>query len=244
MTADINKYQSSKIYKIINSENDEIYIGSTTIELDKRFIKHKNFVKTKPEASKIHMFMNKTGIEHFDIELVENFPCNCKEELLKRENEIIKEIGTLNERVAKRTEEEQKEYDKLWKQNNKDRVNERRRERRKENPEKTKADAQKYSKAHRERHKEELKAKASVKHDCPCGGKFTEGHRHEHMNSKRHLKYLGTFNEEDYKNSKRCEQLKQRYEKAKPNIDEAKMKEYKKKWYEKKKNEQSLTEDN
>ena len=92
------------------------------------------------------------------------------------------------------------------------------------------------------KHKEELQLKASVKHDCPCGGKYTEGHKHEHMNSKRHLKYLGAFNEEEYKNSKICEELKHRYEKNKDNIDKEKMKEYKKSWYENKKKqyEQSL----
>ena len=60
MTEDISNYQSSKIYKIINSKNKEIYVGSTTNELEKQSIKHENYAKTKPEASKLHMFMNET----------------------------------------------------------------------------------------------------------------------------------------------------------------------------------------
>ena len=224
MTEDIGNYQSSKIYKIINSKNNEIYVGSTTNELEKRFIKHKDYAKTKPEASKLHMFMNETGIGYFEIVEIEKYP-----------GELTKQIGTLNEKMAGKTPEDKKEYDKVWKQNNKDRINERRRERRRENPEKTNEDAQRHRKAHREKHEEELQLKASVKHDCPCGGKYTEGHKHEHMNSKRHLKYLGTFNEEEYKNSKRCEELKNRYDKNKDNNDKEKMKEYKRSWYENKK---------
>ena len=233
-----NKYHNSKIYAVKNVLNEEIYIGSTTIALSKRMVKHRCDAKQRPELSHFYSYMNEMGIENFYIELVEKAKCEDIEELRKREGEIIKEIGTLKQRIAGRTKEA---YNKEYTQNNKDRINERRRERRRENPEKTKTDAQRHRKAHREKHKEELQIKASVKFECPCGGKYTQGHKHEHMSSKKHLKYLGTFNEEEYKNSKRCEQLKQRYEKAKPNIDEAKMKEYKKKWYEKKKNQ--LNED-
>ena len=229
-----NKYHNSKIYAVKNTINEETYIGSTTTALSRRMVKHRSDAKQRPELSHFYTYMNELGIENFYIELVEKVKCEDIEELRKREGELIKEHGTLNKRVAGRTNNE---TTKIWSDNNRDRINERRRERRRENPEKTKADAQRHRKAHREKHKEELQIKASVKFDCPCGGKYIQGHKHEHMNSKRHLKYLGTFNEEDYKNSKRCEQLKQRYEKAKPNIDEEKMKEYKKKWYEKKKSQ-------
>ena len=40
--------------------------------------------------------MNQLGVEHFYIELVEDCPCDRNEELLKREGEIIRSIGTLN----------------------------------------------------------------------------------------------------------------------------------------------------
>ena len=53
------------------------------------------------------------------------------------------------------------------------------------------------------------------------------------MSSKKHLKALGTYNEEEYKQSKRCEKLKTQYDKYKDTIDEDKMKEHKKKSYEK-----------
>ena len=42
------------------------------------------------------------------IELYENYPCNSKEELLKKEGEVIRLIGSLNSRIAGRTEKEYK----------------------------------------------------------------------------------------------------------------------------------------
>ena len=94
-------------------------------------------------------------------------------------------------------------------------MNKRRRERRRENLEKTKAERKRDGEIYRERHKEKLKEIASTKIECECGGKYTLCHKADHMNSKKHLKYLGTFDEDEYKQSKRAEQLITRYEKKK-----------------------------
>ena len=40
------------------------------------------------------------------IELYENYPCENKEQLNKREGEIIREIGTVNKQIAGRTYKE------------------------------------------------------------------------------------------------------------------------------------------
>ena len=40
------------------------------------------------------------------IELFENFPCNSKEELNKKEGQVIREIGTINKQTAGRTNKE------------------------------------------------------------------------------------------------------------------------------------------
>ena len=76
--------------------------------------------------------MNEIGIEHFEIEEIEKFPCESKEELRKREGHYIKELGTLNTLIAGRTnkeyKEENKEFIKEWKkqyyQNNKEELHE------------------------------------------------------------------------------------------------------------------------
>ena len=123
------EYKNGKIYCIRNSENDEVYIGSTTQPLSKRFYKHKfNFADTKYARMKLYQEMEKLGSEKFYIELIEHYPCTSKEELNKREGEYIRQLGTLNEKVSGRTQAEYKEdnyeYVKLQQQiyrdNNKD----------------------------------------------------------------------------------------------------------------------------
>ena len=50
--------------------------------------------------------------------------------------------------------------------------------------------------------------------------------------SKKHLKAIGLFNEDEYKQSEQYQKMKERYEKQKDTIDKDKMKAYKKNHYE------------
>ena len=233
----MSKYQYGVIYKIINSINPmDIYIGSTTSDLEIRFVKHKSDAKNRPHLSNLYTYMNCLGVEHFDIELVEECSCNSKEELFQREGEIIREIGTLNQRIAGRTNAEYKKefeeylkecarkYRKQWRIDNREHYLEKERG---------------YKKTYREKYKEQIREKQSQKVECECGGHYTLSHKAEHMKSKKHLKAMGTYNEEEYKQSERCEKLKTQYDKYKDTIDEEQMKEHKKKSYEKHKDEYS-----
>jgi hypothetical protein len=106
-----DKYKNGKIYTIRCKNDDSlIYVGSTIQPLFKRWHQHKSNVnneKNKEYNTLVYHKIRETNIEDFHIELYENFPCNSKEELNKREGEIIREIGTLNKAIAGRT---QKEY--------------------------------------------------------------------------------------------------------------------------------------
>ncbi len=46
--------------------------------------------------------MREIGIEKFNIELYERYNFNTKQELNKKEGDVIKQIGTLNDRIAGR----------------------------------------------------------------------------------------------------------------------------------------------
>ena len=182
-----NKYHNSKIYAIKKNFNSEIYIGSTTTELCKRMVKHRCDAKQRPHLSKFYTYMNENGIENFYIELVEGYKCENIEQLRKREGEIIREKGTLNERIAGR---KKAEYGKEYQQNNKDKINQRRNERRKENPEKTLEDYKKWGALYRQRHPERIKEWQKTKVECECGGKYTLSYKAEHLKSKKHKNYL------------------------------------------------------
>ena len=60
-------------------------------------------VKMKTQIHyKLYQHMASLGVEHFKIYLVENYPCQSKEELRAKEGEWIKKLGTLNDRIAGR----------------------------------------------------------------------------------------------------------------------------------------------
>ena len=97
MTNCENKYRNSKIYTIRNRIDDDIYIGSTVADINKRFYRHKIDAQNPAlQHMPLHAKMKECGIEHFYIELLEKVKCNDRSELNQREGEWIRKIGTLN----------------------------------------------------------------------------------------------------------------------------------------------------
>jgi hypothetical protein len=93
-------YQNGKIYSIRSPNNEKYYIGSTTQRLSCRMTGHR---KIKNETSK--EIINNGGAY---IELIENYPCNNKEELCKREGELIRQFkdNIVNKRIEGNTKEQ------------------------------------------------------------------------------------------------------------------------------------------
>jgi predicted GIY-YIG superfamily endonuclease len=82
----MSKYQNSKIYKLVSPHTDEIYIGSTTQRLCHRLSGHKSDckkIKNKSTSSKLF------ELGEVKIILIEECPCDNKEQLLKRERHHI-----------------------------------------------------------------------------------------------------------------------------------------------------------
>lgn len=104
-------YSNGKIYTIrYRNDNSLIYVGSTCQELYKRFSKHKEYIiydLSRKTNSLLYEKMRETNdINNWYIELYELYPCKNREELRKREGEIIREIGNLNICIAGRTRKE------------------------------------------------------------------------------------------------------------------------------------------
>jgi hypothetical protein len=142
-------YQNGKIYSIRSYQTELIYIGSTTQSLSKRLGKHisdyKNGVISSKELLKY---------DDYYIELIELFPCNSREELLKQEGiHIRKNINIcVNCCIAGRTK---KEYN----IDNKERINEKEKQYRENNKEHIKEQKREYDKQHRENNKERIREK-------------------------------------------------------------------------------------
>lgn len=130
-------YQKSKIYKIYCPSNpDEIYIGSTTNNrLSERMSKHRNTFNYKDKYTHHYqttafILFEKYGIENCIIELIENCPCNNKDELKKREGFFIRQFNCVNRNITDRTREE-------YRQENKEKINQQVKEWCKKNKEKS-----------------------------------------------------------------------------------------------------------
>ncbi len=119
-------YANGKIYTIRFHNSNEIYIGSTTQSLAVRFGGHK-----RTDKSAVYKFINDKYDGKWDecyYELYENYSCNNKEELCKKEGEIIRlfkndeKYDCINCRIAGRT---QSEYNIQYRKNNLERERER-----------------------------------------------------------------------------------------------------------------------
>jgi group I intron endonuclease len=126
-------YQKGKIYCLRNTVNDMVYVGSTTQLLCERMRLHRSDAnKEKKSNVKVYKAFKDLGVEKFYIELLEDCPCDRKEQLLKREGEYIRKFDShkngYNEQVAGRTIKEYyennkeiiKEKNKEYYENNKD----------------------------------------------------------------------------------------------------------------------------
>lgn len=101
-------YKNGKIYKLVNTIDDEIYVGSTCQLLCQRMGLHRTAAK-KGNKSKLYQTMRGYGLENFKIVLVEEYPCENKEQLRAREEHWRRELNAkLNSYQCHTTEAEYK----------------------------------------------------------------------------------------------------------------------------------------
>ena len=136
----MNRYEKGKIYKITDVGYNKCYIGSTCETLSKRIDRHRccyrRYLTHQDGWTTSFLLFEEFGIENCKIELIENYPCNSKEELVRREGHYIKETECVNKVVSGRTKREyfldnyehltrwRKEYVKKYNQENKEKKSE------------------------------------------------------------------------------------------------------------------------
>ena len=126
-------YNNGKIYKIepiVEHEEHEIYIGSTTKDkLCQRMATHRRDYKLWKENKcgrcMSYELFNRYGLDNCQIILVELVNANSKDELLSRESHYIKNLKCINKQLSIQTDEERNEYLKNYKTINKDIISER-----------------------------------------------------------------------------------------------------------------------
>ena len=160
-------YKNGKIYKLWSPEGDDIYIGSTTQDLSRRKAKHKS--QTDECKSRV-LFHKYTDVR---IELLEECPCDNKEQLAKKEGEYIRNNNCVNKSIPGRTNKE-------YYENNKEHVSQQHKEYRENNKEKIKEQHKEYYENNKEKIKEQIL--------CECGRTVRLDYKSRHLKSKIHNK--------------------------------------------------------
>ena len=169
-------YKNGKIYKILDNTNEKFYIGSTTKEyLSQRLEKHRSHYKEYLKGI-VRYVSSMEIIENGDykIILLENYSCDCKDELTAREQYYIDKLKCdkmVNKYNAKGfNKEKERERHKKYYENNKEKLLEQMKGYRENNKEKIKINSKEYydnnkekllekKKEWRENNKEQIKIK-------------------------------------------------------------------------------------
>jgi len=168
-------YKNGKIYKITSNSTDKIYIGSTCQTLCLRISQHRKGYKIVKNGNKTRNMSSYELIALGDaiITLIEDYPCERKEQLHARERyhiELNKDI-CINKCIPTRTI---KEYE----EDNKDKISAKNKEYYQQNKDKILERVKNYV----ENSKEKI--------NCLCGSSIFKHNKSIHERSKKHLDYI------------------------------------------------------
>ncbi len=168
-------YANGKVYAVRSrSREDLVYIGSTTQPLAKRYSEHMRAIGKHGTSAK-----QVIDIGDSYVELIEAFPCANKDELLRREGQIIRSMDCVNRCVAGRTLVEYRAdnaeaiaaYAKQWNQKN--------------------IEHQKQKHAdYQSAHAEAIRGWRLTPCKCECGVTVSNGNMAAHRHSKKHLAHI------------------------------------------------------
>ena len=99
-----NRFENSKVYKIVCNVTGLIYVGSTTSELNVRLSKHKSAYKSYLAGIGNYITSFKTLENNdYDIHLIRSYEFDNNIDLLAKESFYIKKLNCVNKNIAGRT---------------------------------------------------------------------------------------------------------------------------------------------
>ena len=105
----MSDYKQGKIYKIVDlTTENNIYVGSTCQTLEKRLSGHVNDFKYYTMNNNNNYITSYEVLKNgnYEILLIENYPCDSKYELLKKERYFIETMNCVNQIIPTRTKKE------------------------------------------------------------------------------------------------------------------------------------------
>ena len=182
----MNKYNNSKIYKIVSIEEPKYYyIGSTITDLTVRLNRHKSDSKIHPDTKKNKYFNSINW--NVEIMLIEEVNVSNSIELHTFENNLIKQflndnlcLNTYHSIINKEIRKQKTlEYSRKYYNENIDKLKKKHNDYYLE----TKEDKQKKY----EKNKEIINKRRREKIICECGISISRGYYSEHIKSKCHI---------------------------------------------------------
>jgi len=173
------------IYKIHKENDPNCYVGST-VNLKNRMRSHKSdCYNEKGERHNLLLYKyirENGGWSEWIVSVLECIEDCDRFKLFELEQKWIDEIKPSLNCCKAPTGFSKEEYDKQYREKNKEHI----KEQSKQYKEKNKEHIKEQKKQYREHNKEHI----NQKHNCACGGKYTSSHKSHHFKTKKHQDYI------------------------------------------------------
>lgn len=194
-----------KIYKLVHTQSDIVYVGCTTLELRNRFMKHKNEFKTRFKNDKkynisIYKYFEQYGIDQFKMILIKEYDVIDKNHLKVYETLWINKMRCVNKQVSFNPISR-----KIYREINKSAIA----EGNKKHYEANKDKILEKNKIYREVNKDQITIKDKIYREknseiikCGCGAEIKKYKLSNHLKTKHHLNFLNKDIEVDIPTNK------------------------------------------
>lgn len=114
-------YRNGKMYRVVCNITGKQYVGSTTTPLSKRLGSHVSQYKNNGTYYSVFEVLENGN---YEIILIEEYPCDTKEQLLRRERYWVDELDCVNKLSPIYLEGEGEEYKKKYNEEHKEDIKE------------------------------------------------------------------------------------------------------------------------
>ena len=177
-------YSKGKIYRLVCNTTGQQYIGSTVQSLSQRLGGHKKDFKRfsdGKETDKLTAF-SILSENNFEMILIEDYPCENKNQLERRERNFIETMECVNKYKPAQTREERIEYNRQYHKDHQDELAKSQRDYYQDHKEEIDKRNKQYSKDHKE--------KLTALTICECGGKYQHKYKAKHFKTFKHTSIL------------------------------------------------------
>ena len=176
-------YQLGKIYKLSSPSKNLVYYGSTaqkhiSTRIAGHIAEYNRYLNGKKNSNYVYSFKI-LECQDYKYELIEDYPCNNRQQLEKRESYYIKNNECVNKFIPTRTPTE-------YIEDNKEHVKKRRQKYYQLNQDTIKEKEKKY----RELNRDTINENARQKVKCECGCEIKRFSISYHKQSNKHIKLM------------------------------------------------------